>query len=399
MVTGLAAGSVVAGYRVESRVGVGGMAMVFRARDESLGRIAALKVLAPGVADDTAFRERFIRESRAAAVVDHPHIIPVYGAGEFEGVLYLAMRFVAGGDLRALLQREGPLTSSRAAFLLSPLASALDAGHAAGLVHRDVKPANILIDTSPGRPDHLYLSDFGLAKGNATTGLTGTGQFLGTLDYCAPEQIGGKPTRPQTDQYALGCDSAAPETSLPPVVNQARRRRPRRGMLAAGAVVVAAGGVAAALALSSPADSPASQPGNYPASTTASSSPPPFATLTEPGGAAPTNVAFKSDGTLVTVDAADAYSWNIATGTPTQTNFSNAVIFADGAVPFAGGKSMTGGTDDNVAYVWATAGGNLIATLAAPRGTTVNAYAISPDGTEAATADSDGRTYVWKISG
>src|SRR3984885_8347642 len=205
MVTGLAAGSVIAGYRVESRIGVGGMAMVFRARDESLGRTVALKVLAPALADDAAFRERFIRESRAAAVVDHPHIIPVYGAGEFEGVLYIAMRFVAGGDLRALLKREGPLPPSRAAFLLSPLASALDAGHAAGLVLRDFKPANVLIDTSPGRPDHLYLSDFGLAKGSASTGLTGTGQFLGTLEYCAPEQIGGKPARPQTDQYALGC--------------------------------------------------------------------------------------------------------------------------------------------------------------------------------------------------
>jgi serine/threonine-protein kinase len=181
------------------------MAMVFRARDEALGRTVALKVLAPALADDAAFRERFIRESRAAAVVDHPHIIPVYGAGEFGGVLYIAMRYVAGGDLRALLRREGPLPPSRAAFLLSPLASALDAGHAAGLVHRDVKPANILIDISPGRPDHLYLSDFGLAKGTASAGLTGTGQFLGTLEYCAPEQIGGKPARPQTDQYALGC--------------------------------------------------------------------------------------------------------------------------------------------------------------------------------------------------
>ncbi len=205
VLTGLAPGSVIAGYRVESRVGAGGMAMVFRARDQSLGRTVALKVLAPALADDAAFRERFIRESRAAAVVDHPHIIPVYGAGEFGGVLYIAMRFVAGGDLRALLQREGRLAPSRAAFLLSPLASALDAGHAAGLVHRDVKPANVLIDTSPGRPDHLYLSDFGLAKGTATSGLTGTGQFLGTLEYCAPEQIEGKPARPQTDQYALGC--------------------------------------------------------------------------------------------------------------------------------------------------------------------------------------------------
>jgi serine/threonine protein kinase len=205
MLTGIAPGSVIAGYRVESRIGAGGMAMVLRARDEALGRTVALKVLAPGLADDAAFRERFIRESRAAAVVDHPHIIPVYGAGEADSLLYIAMRFVAGGDLRALIQREGPLSASRAAFLLSPLASALDAGHAAGLVHRDVKPANVLIDTSPGRPDHLYLSDFGLAKGTASTGLTGTGQFLGTLEYCAPEQIGGKPARPQTDQYALAC--------------------------------------------------------------------------------------------------------------------------------------------------------------------------------------------------
>jgi serine/threonine protein kinase len=205
LLTGLAPGTLVAGYRVESRIGAGGMAMVFRARDESLGRTVALKILTPALADDSAFRERFIRESRAAAVVDHPHIIPVYGAGEFGGVLYIAMRFVAGGDLRGLIQREGPLSASRAAFLLSPLASALDAAHAAGLVHRDVKPANVLIDTSPGRPDHLYLSDFGLAKGTSSTGLTGTGQFLGTLDYCAPEQIGGKPSRPQTDQYALAC--------------------------------------------------------------------------------------------------------------------------------------------------------------------------------------------------
>ena len=203
--TGLAPGAMVAGYRVESRIGAGGMAMVLRARDEALGRTVALKILAPGHAGDAEFRERFIRKSRAVGAVVHPHIIPVYAAGEASGVLYLAMRFVAGGDLRSVLKREGPLPSSRAAFLLSPVASALDAAHAAGLVHRDVKPANILIDTSPGRPDHLYLSDFGLAKGTASTGLTGTGQFLGTLDYCAPEQISGKPARPQTDQYALAC--------------------------------------------------------------------------------------------------------------------------------------------------------------------------------------------------
>jgi serine/threonine protein kinase len=204
--TGLMPGTLVAGYRVESRIGAGGMAMVLRARDEALGRTVALKILAPARAGDAEFRERFVRESRAVAAVDHPHIIPVYAAGEASGVLYLAMRFVAGGDLRSVVQREGPLPGDRAVTLLSPIASALDAAHAAGLVHRDVKPANILVDRGPGRPEHPYLSDFGLAKGSSSsTGLTGTGQFLGTPDYAAPEQISGKPARPQTDQYALAC--------------------------------------------------------------------------------------------------------------------------------------------------------------------------------------------------
>jgi serine/threonine-protein kinase len=180
------------------------MAVVLRARDETLGRLVALKVLAPGFAGDAEFRERFVRESRAAAAVDHPHIIPVYAAGEANGVLYIAMRYVAGGDLRALLRREGPLPGGTAVFLLSPVASALDAAHAVGLVHRDVKPANILVEAVPGTPGHPYLSDFGLAKGPASgAGLTGSGQFLGTLEYCAPEQISGQQVVPQTDQYAL----------------------------------------------------------------------------------------------------------------------------------------------------------------------------------------------------
>jgi hypothetical protein len=206
MLGGLTPGSVLAGYRVEAQLGAGGMAVVFRARDEALGRTVALKVLAPALAGDAEFRERFIRESRAAAAVDHPHIIPVYAAGEADGVLHIAMRFVSGGDLRSIYRREGPLPGERAAFLLSPVASALDAAHAAGLVHRDVKPANILVDMSPGRPEHPYLSDFGLAKGTASaTGMTGTGQFFGTPDFSAPEQISGKAVCPQTDQYALAC--------------------------------------------------------------------------------------------------------------------------------------------------------------------------------------------------
>jgi serine/threonine protein kinase len=215
--TGLTPGALVAGYRVEARIGAGGMATVLRARDEALGRTVALKILAPGHAGDTEFRERFVRESRAVAAVDHPHIIPVYAAGEASGVLYLAMRFVAAGDLRSVVNREGPLPGSRAVALLAPIASALDAAHAAGLVHRDVKPANILVDSSPGRTEHPYLSDFGLAKGSASsTGLTGTGQFLGTPDYSAPEQIAGRPAQPQTDQYALACVAYSVLTGLLP---------------------------------------------------------------------------------------------------------------------------------------------------------------------------------------
>ena len=182
------------------------MAVVFRAHDDVLGRTVALKVLAPALADDRQFRERFIRESRAVAAVDHPHIIPVYAAGEADGVLYLAMRFVSGGDLRAVLTREGALTGDRAIALLSPVASALDVAHADGLVHRDVKPANILVDARAGRSEHPYLSDFGLVKGAMVSGgLTQAGQFLGTANYVAPEQIAGQPARPQTDQYSLAC--------------------------------------------------------------------------------------------------------------------------------------------------------------------------------------------------
>jgi serine/threonine protein kinase/WD40 repeat protein len=203
---GLASGTLVAGYRVEEPLGAGGMAVVYRARDERLGRPVALKVLAPALAADAGFRRRFTAESRAAAAVDHPNIIPVYEAGQAGRSLFIAMRLVTGGDLRGVLTREGPLPPARAAQFLSPIASALDAAHRAGLVHRDVKPGNVLVDTDPGRPEHVYLSDFGISKGAASSaGLTGTGEFLGTPDYTSPEQVRGLAADGRADQYALAC--------------------------------------------------------------------------------------------------------------------------------------------------------------------------------------------------
>jgi serine/threonine protein kinase len=208
----LVPGSRLAGYVIEEQIGAGGMAVVFRARDETLGRLAALKVLSPALAADAEFRTRFLRESRAVASVEEPHIIPVYGAGEVDGVLYIATRFIAGGDLAGALQQAGgTLPPARAAALVEQVAAALDAAHAAGLVHRDVKPGNVLVDTGlvnggPGRPEHAYLSDFGLSKpALADTGLTATGTFLGTPDYSPPEQIRGLPVDGRGDQYSLAC--------------------------------------------------------------------------------------------------------------------------------------------------------------------------------------------------
>jgi serine/threonine-protein kinase len=203
----LGAGSRVAGYVIEGPAGAGGMAVVYRARDEVLGRLVAVKVLSPTLAADQDFRIRFLRESRAIAAVDEPHVLPVYAAGEADGKLYIATRFVAGGDLATILRASnGPLAPDRVASLIEQVSAALDAAHAIGLVHRDVKPANILIENVPGRPEHAYLSDFGLIKPTSeATGLTATGIFMGTPDYCAPEQILGRPVDGRADQYALGC--------------------------------------------------------------------------------------------------------------------------------------------------------------------------------------------------
>ena len=216
---GFGPGARIAGYRLEEQIGQGGMAVVFRAHDERLDRMVALKILSPALAADEAFRQRFIRESRAAAAVDDPHIIPVFEAGEAGGVLFIAMRFVRGGDVRSMLGEFGALPPGRVAEIVSQVASALDAAHGHGLVHRDVKPANMLLDARPGmgRPDHVYLSDFGLSKASLqATGLTGTGMFLGTLDYIAPEQIEGRPVDGRADEYALACAAYELITGSPP---------------------------------------------------------------------------------------------------------------------------------------------------------------------------------------
>ena len=194
-------GTELGGYRLESLLGRGGMGVVYRAHDLALDRDVALKLLAPHIADDVAFRERFLTESRLAASLEHPNVIPIHDAGEIEGQLYIAMRLVEGSDLKVVL-RDGPLEPARAVRVLEQIAGALDAAHARGLVHRDVKPSNVLLD---GR-EHVYLADFGLSRhfGDGA-GSLGPAKSLGTADYVAPEQIRGEEVDGRADVYALGC--------------------------------------------------------------------------------------------------------------------------------------------------------------------------------------------------
>src|SRR6266571_6627261 len=175
-------GSEMAGFRIESLLGRGGMSVVYVAEQLRLGRKVALKLLATDFGCDDEFRQRFMRESHIAAAIDHPNIIPIYDAGEADGLLYIAMRLVRGPDLKAILKRDGRIGVGRAMFILEQVASALDAAHAHALVHRDVKPANVLVEEET---DHVYLSDFGVAKQTTSQGLTSTGHFLGTVDYAA----------------------------------------------------------------------------------------------------------------------------------------------------------------------------------------------------------------------
>ena len=200
-------GDVIAGHRLLSVIGRGGMSVVFLAEHIELRRNVALKVLGAQLAEDDAFRERFIRESRMAAALDHPNIVTVYDAGEADGLLYISMRNVEGTDLERLLRAETRLDPGRAVALVSQAAAALDAAHDAGLVHRDVKPGNILLTTDPVTSvDHAFLSDFGVTKRIETgAGLTRSGQFVGTVDYVAPEQIQDRDVDGRADVYSLGC--------------------------------------------------------------------------------------------------------------------------------------------------------------------------------------------------
>jgi hypothetical protein len=217
-------GSTVAGYVVEAVAGRGGMGVVYRARDTDLDRIVALKVIAPELADDDAFRARFVREARVTAQLDHPNVIPVYDAGEDGGRLYIAMRWVEGTDLGSLIHESGPLEPGRAAELVAQAASALDAAHARGLVHRDVKPGNLLLPTAAR--SHVYLTDFGLAKRDGSSAaLTTTGNWIGTPDYASPEQIEGDDLDPRADVYALGCVLFAALTGRAPFAHVPRLRK------------------------------------------------------------------------------------------------------------------------------------------------------------------------------
>jgi serine/threonine protein kinase len=194
-------GTEIAGYRIGPQLGRGGMGVVYKAHHLRLDRPAAVKVLTPALADNDEFRERFMRESQMAATLQHPNVVTVYDAGEEDGLLYLAMQYVAGTDLRRLLELEGPLDPERALGILAQVAAALDSAHSHDLVHRDVKPGNVLVDV-----DRAYLGDFGLTKRlDASGGFTGVGQIVGTVEYLAPEQIEGETVDGRGDQYALAC--------------------------------------------------------------------------------------------------------------------------------------------------------------------------------------------------
>ncbi len=201
-------GDELAGYRLRGVLGRGGMSVVYEAENPRLGSTVALKVLAPELATDDVFRARFLKESRTAASLNHPNVIPIYDMGTHEDLLFIAMRYVAGQDLRGVLKAKHVLAPEQAVLVCGQAGRALDVAHRHGLVHRDVKPGNILVEhgADEDEPDHIYLTDFGITKHAASrSGLTATGEFMGTIDYIAPEQIQGRPVDGRADIYSLGC--------------------------------------------------------------------------------------------------------------------------------------------------------------------------------------------------
>ena len=215
----VAPGSRIGNYRVESYLDCGGMATVYEATDLHLNRRVALKVLGGDRAEDNEFRERFVRESRFAASLEHPNIVPVYDAGESDGRLYIAMRLVRGTNLAGFLQSVGSAEPALALSLLGPAADALDAAHAAGLVHRDVKPANFLLAIGRTGHRHVYLADFGVStRASEPAAPTTGGTFVGTMGYTSPEQIRGERLDSRSDVYALGCVAYQCLTGVPPFV-------------------------------------------------------------------------------------------------------------------------------------------------------------------------------------
>jgi Tol biopolymer transport system component len=455
LLAGLGPGSRVGGYRLEEQAGAGGMAVVFRAVDERLGRRVALKVLAPGFAADAGFRQRFLRESRAAAAVDDPHIIPVHEAGEAGGVLFIAMRFVPGGDVRSLLHQHGPLPPARAAAIISPVASALDAAHAAGLVHRDVKPANMLVDVHPHRPDHVYLSDFGLSKGTlSSAGLTGTGQYLGTPDYMAPEQIEGGVVDGRADQYALACAAfellcgEAPfrrDQGMAVLFAHLQQPPPSLSARRPGLPAAADGVFARALAkdpadryptcrqfadalrealgvaayYSAPGASPAAggqPPAGHPATEIGGPPGPGSEEAAVPAGAAAASTMGPAPG-RVTARARAASSASAPTAGPGHPGaesgggaapawrrhwivlaaLGGACILAAAAV-LSVVLTSSPGHASSPGHTGLVTTGHLTATLADPGGRQVDAVAFSRDGRTLAAGDGDGSTYLWDVA-
>jgi len=213
----LSPGSTFAGYEIDGVVGSGGIGILYRARQLRLDRPVALKVVEPDVASDRVIREQLRREARTVAALDHPNVVPLYEAGEEEGTVYIVTRWLEGTELGILIRREGPLDPPRAARIAAQLASALEVAHERGLVHRDVKPSNVIVTAE----DHAYLTDFGLTKrAGSASGLTMAGRLLGTVDYVAPEQIEGDEPAAPGDVYSLGCVLFEMLTGAPPFGDQ-----------------------------------------------------------------------------------------------------------------------------------------------------------------------------------